>query len=193
MTYHLKNGGTLSRQYHWIWVRPDEVNQEGTASWAVQQLYNNRELCWRMYGFDQLEDHLAQGGRLNYVEYTDYDDYDRTDAVYYGGDAETLFAAVKEDFFAGRIGVRRVTAGDKWGDRWSDDNSSDRYLYFNAVRPEGDGYGSSYYNVRIAVSDTATSTRAALEELTPAAVESGAGYDPGYPDEIIMEPTTIFG
>ena len=162
VTYRLKNGGALTREYHWIRLRAIEAEQEGTAAWAAQQLYNNRELCWRMYGFDMLEDFLARGGRLNYVEYTDYGGYDGTDAVYFGGDAEALFEAMKEDFFAGRIGARRVVSD---ADKWSDDKGLDRYLHFNAVRSEG----GDYCNVRIALGGTASSTLAALEELAPAA------------------------
>ena len=126
-----------------------------------------------MYGFDQLESHLAQGGRLDFAEYTSYNG-DRANAVFYGGDAEALFAAMKEDFFAGRIGARRVT-GDKWGDKWSDD--TDEYLYFSVAKQEG--YGSYY--IRIAVSKTAASTRAAMEELADRAVR------PNMPDTEPMD------
>ena len=160
VTYRLKNGGTLSRRYYNVWVRPLETEMEGTAAWAVQQLYNDRELCWRMYGFDEMEDYLARGGRLDFAEYTAYV-ADVADAVFYGDAAEALFAAMKEDFFAGRIGARRVTGG-KWGDKWSDESE---YLYFSSIKQNG--YGSYY--IRIAVSDTATSTRSALKELAPKA------------------------
>ena len=186
VTYHLKNGGTMSRQYHYIWLRNAEVEQEGTAAWAVQQLYNNRDLCWQMYGFDVLEDWLAQGGRLNYAEHTAYDNKagERTDAVYYGGDAETLFAAMKEDFFAGRVGVRRVTAGSKWANQWYEYSDSEEYLFFSAVMPDSDGYGSSYYNISIALSKTASSTRSALEDLERVAADPGPP-DPDYPDTVM--------
>ena len=177
VTYHLKNGGTLSRQYHWIWIQPSETEQEGTASWAVQQLYNNRELCWRMYGFDQLEAYLARGGRLTSAEHVAYDSYsgDRADDIYYGADAEVLFAAMKEDFFAGRIGARRVASdADKWSNHALED-----YLYFRS-----DFQNDGYYNVRIAMSDTASSTRAALEEMAGRAAPGWV--QPGqYTDEII--------
>ena len=161
VTYHLKHGGTLSRRYHWVWVQPSEAEQEGTASWAVQQLYNNRDLCWRTYGFDRLEDYLARGGRLTQAEYNFYDKEKgwRDTAYYYGGDAEAVFEAMKEDFFAGRIGARRVASdADKWG---NGDIGSDEQLYFTAKQSD------EYYYICIAVSKTASSTRAALEELAP--------------------------
>ena len=172
VTYHLKSGGTLSRQYHYILVRPAEVEQEGTAAWAIQQLYNDREFCWRIYGFDKLDNYLAQGGRLTSAEHIVENDYtgERTDDIYFGGDAEVLFAAMKEDFFAGRAGVRRVTE-DKWHDKWSDGNRLDEYLYFST-----DYRNDGYYNISIALSKTATSTWAVLEDLERAAA------DPGPPD-----------
>lgn len=188
VTYHLKNGGALSRQYHWIWVQPEQVNQEGTAPWAVQQLYNNRELCWRMYGFDELEGYLARGGGLTQAGYDFYDEEGLINTAYfYGGDAEALFAAMKEDFFAGRVGARRVTAD---ADQWSY-HPSDEYLHFISDSP-GVGGGVSYY-ITIAVSGTATSTRAALEKLAPAAEQNGAWYGGEYSGEITVEPVGIFG
>ena len=181
VTYHLKNGGSLSRTYHWIRLLSDEVEQKGTAAWAVQQLYNNRALCWRMYGFDKLEDYLAQGGRLTSAEHISENNYtgERTDDIFYGADAETLFTAMKEDFFAGRIGVRRVTAGDKWGDTWYDGNRSEDYLFFQS-NYQNDGY----YNVSIALNGTAASTRAALEELADRAEPGWVQSEP-YPDTVI--------
>ena len=164
VTYHLKNGGTLSRQYHMLWLFYDDTEREGTAAWAIQQLHNDRAFCWRIYGFDKLDNYLAQGGRLTSAEHVveNYYTGERTDGIYFGADAEVLFAAMKEDFFAGRAGVRRVTE-DKWNDKWSDDNRLDEYLYFST-----DYRNDGYYNISIALSDTAASTRAALEELAPA-------------------------
>ena len=158
VTYRLKNGGTLSRRYNWIWVQTIEAELEGTATWAVQQIYNNKELCWRMYGFDKLEDYLVRGGRLTQAEYDYYDDEEdmMSADLYYGSDAETLLAAVKEDFFAGRIGARRVTA-----DPWGDDYYSDRNQYLSFASDSRDG-GGRYY-ITIAMSDTASSTQAALK------------------------------
>ena len=180
VTYHLKNGGTLSRSYNWIWVQPDEIDREGTAAWAIQQLYNNRELCWQMYGFDELESYLAEGGRLTEAGHEFYDgETGWTNAYYYGDDAVALLAAVKEDFFAGRIGVRRVTA-DRWGDY---DWKNHAYLYFNS--DYRGGYGSYY--IRIILSDTATSTQAALEEMADRAVVYNWEYDKWYEDDVIAD------
>ena len=158
LTYTLKDGSTLSRRYN-PWFNAGEARQEGTASWAMEQLLEDREFYWRAYGFDSLEENLAKPDwRLSEVEYANYDyeaNYDRDPAqYYYGEDAQALLAAVKEDFFAGRIGVRTLTGGD--------DNTRqyDRTLYFRAKNGEG------YLNrVRIFVQDSASSTLAVLERL----------------------------
>ena len=161
VTYHLKNGGSLSRQYYNVWVRPDEVDQEGTAAWALQRIYDNRELCWKMYGFDHLEAYLARGGRLAEARYSFYDkDADWTDAYFYGADAETLLAAVKEDFFAGRVGARQVVK-DPWAGYEKYEYDGRAFLSFSS--DIGEDY--EYYSIRIALTGTADSTRAALEEL----------------------------
>ena len=58
LDYRLKGGGTLSRRYT-LWLDPDEMDREGTAAWAVQQFYDNRELYWGVYGFARLEEGLV--------------------------------------------------------------------------------------------------------------------------------------
>ena len=183
--YHLKNGGSLSRQYYNVWVRPDEVDREGTGAWALQQLYNNRELYWQAYGFDRLESYLAKGGRLAEAEHQFYGDDGWMSVCYYGADAEALLAAVKEDFFAGRIGARRVMA-DRWGGY---DWENGEYLTFSS--DIGEDY--EYYAIRIFLSDTASSTLAALEEMAgQAAVQNGTGHYPRYGGEYSGGPATMF-
>ena len=161
ITYHLRGGGTMSRSYN-LHFNPGQVSREGSAAWAIQRIYEDRELYWRVYGFDRLESYLADGGRLDRAEYEKYGKYDGSSdqAIFYGNDAGTLLAAVKEDFFAGRIGVRRVAlnAGGK--------NGPDELLSFRSDNKDNDGH----YFVRIALNGAATSTRAALEEMADRAV-----------------------
>ena len=183
ITYHLKGGGTMSRRYN-LHFNPGLVDREGSAAWAIQQIYEDRELYWQLYGFDRLESYLAAGGRLNQAAYEKYGKYDGIgeEIIFYGGDAEVLLAAVKEDFFAGRIGARRVTLNT------SGNKAADEFISFNAYRQDGNGYDSHY--ITIAMSDTASSTLAVLEEMADrAAVAAG----PEYSDGVIVEPTTVFG
>ena len=155
LEYYLKDGSTLSRSYT-IWLDPEEVDQEGSAAWLVQQLYNDRDLYWVVYGFDNMDHFLDEEGwwmeqaRYDYYRYND--EGPGVQQYYYGKNAQALYEAVKEDFLAGRIGVRRVDGG------W--DRNYEREIYFSAVGSEGQGT-----SLRIFVQDTASSTLAALETL----------------------------
>ena len=187
LTYRLKNGGELSRYYDDVWIDPSQVDQEGSTAWAIQQLYDDRELYWKGYGFERAEELLSEEGwRLQEVtyEYEDYSDAEREGRIaYYGGaDARALYEAVKEDFHAGRIGVRRV-------EDWDKDTYDRRNLTFSFAGGED---GS--WSIDIRVQDTASSTLAVLERLgtqedgEPAQDPSSAGVpdtEAGYP---AMEP-----
>lgn len=165
VTYRLKNGGELSRYYNDLRVYPSEADQEGTAAWAIQQMYNDRELYWEGYGFKRAEQVLTEeGGRLQEALYEAYGEGGESGRpLYYGGsDAMALYEAVKEDFQAGRIGVRRVADWDK------NSLENQRSLTFSfAVE---DKYG---WHIDIRVQDTASSTLAVMERLE----QEGAGQD----------------
>lgn len=187
LDYALKGGGTVSRRYS-LWVDPDQAGREGTAAWALQQLYNNRELYWRAYGFDILEEWLnTPGWRLDQAQYEHYNyeqEYvgDPTE-YYYREDARALYEAVKEDFFAGRIGVRTLSR-DNGGREY------ERDIRFVAAN-EDDGQ----WSVTIFVQDTASSTLAALERLeqegawTASGEEDRAPYTVQTDGEAGAEPT----
>lgn len=169
LTYRLKNGGELSRWYDDVWIDPSQVDQEGSAAWAVQQMYGDRELYWKGYGFAEAERRMAEEGwRLQEVMYEYEDYYDkypeategptdrevRNQTEYYGGaEALALYEAVKEDFQAGRIGVRRVEDWDK------------SYYDRNALNFSFAGEDGGYWSINIRVQDTASSTLAVLERL----------------------------
>ncbi len=154
--YHLKNGGTLSRWYDNVWVDPTQAEQEGSFAWAVQRIYGDRELYWKGYGFAEAERRLSEEGwRLQEVMYeNDGHDQGVDRTLYYGGaDALALYEAVKEDFQANRIGVRRV-------EDWDNGNLDQNHLYFSFAGKDGSGW-----TVGIRVQDTASSTLAVLERL----------------------------
>ncbi len=157
LEYALKGGGTLKRNYA-VWLNLDEAEQEGSSAWIVQQLYQDRELCWRVYGFDKLEEEITRGRRLDSVEFSHYNPMWGTDscAVGYGVDARALLDAVEEDLLAGRIGVRSVTYNQVFQSGETD------CLIFRVVDPSD---GEIRYSVSIALQDTASSTLAVLKEL----------------------------
>ena len=155
LTYTLKGGATLSREY-WVDLCPSEAEQEGAVAWAMERLHQNREFYWRVYEFDQLEAAIARGHRLDRAEFWHYDDEQGqlTAVAGYGDDARALLDAVEQDFRAGRIGVRAVT------DEALFDYGEKDTLVFYANSSAG-----SVYGVEIALQDTASSTLAEMKRL----------------------------
>lgn len=156
LTYHMKDGSTLSRRYYPVYVAPGEADQEGTAAWAIRQIYGDREVYWRAYGFEEAERRMAEEGwRLREVSYeNDQRDPETDQVLYYGGaDATALYEAVKEDFQAGRIGVRRV---EDW-DKYVQGRRNLNFQFSNDV--------NANFWIEIRVQDTASSTLAVLAQL----------------------------
>ena len=156
VSYRLKNGGELTRRYDNVWVDVTKADQEGTAAWAIQRVYDDRDLYWKGYGFERAEQMLnEEGGRLQEVMYENDGHNEGVDqTLYYGGaDAMALYEAVKEDFWAGRIGVRRV-------EDWDNGDRGRHRLTFSFAAAEDYGWA-----IDIRVQDTASSTLAVLERL----------------------------
>lgn len=161
--YQLKNGSILSRRYY-VYADPEEADQEGSAAWVFQQMYGDRELYWKGYGFEEAERRLAEEDYRLREAACRMDDEDN---AYYGGrDAQALYEAVKEDFQAGRIGVRRV-------EDWAERKNGARNLVFQFSDEEDWGF-----QIDIRVQDTASSTLAVLAELE----QEGAGSASGESD-----------
>lgn len=164
LTYHLKNGSTLSRSYT-IWVDTTQADEEGSAAWAIQQIYDDRDLYWTAYGFEEAERRLAEEGyRLDEVQYVNGNGEFEDNIYYSGKDAQSLYEAVKEDFKAGRIGVRRVDDQNNWV-------AQQRGLSFYFVGTGKTPNSTQNWWINIYVQDTAASTRAVLQRLA----EEGAG------------------
>ncbi len=172
LTYTLKSGATLTREY-WVSLHPGEVQQEGTAAWAVERLYHNTDFYWRVYEFDQLEDAIAEGKRLDRAEFWHYDEEkgQLTTVVGYGNDARALLDAVEEDFWAGRIGVRTIT------DETILDYENKDTLVFCVTDP---AKGNIYLRTEIALDKGAAGTLAELERL-------GADLDLTHDDQELRE------
>ena len=168
LTYHLKSGSTLTRSYT-IWVDTTQAEQEGSAAWAIQQIYDDRDLYWTAYGFEEAERRMAEEGyRLDEVQYVNGNGEFEDNVYYAGKDAQALYEAVKEDFKAGRIGVRKVDGQNNWGEQ-------QRELDFQFVGSGKVGSGTRNWWIRIYVQDTASSTLAVLERL--AAQGAGDRYE----------------
>ncbi len=166
LTYHLRSGGTLSRDYSFT-IEPGLVDQEGSPAWALERLYyGDPELMKERYGFYEPEDQLA------WVAYTNRDwwdsenqdedaeltpewQYGRTygQMTFTGADARALLEAAKADFAAGRLGQTHVG-------QHQETLRTLNFVYEGGVR-----------SVEIPVPDTATETVAALERIIPAFLE----------------------
>lgn len=158
LEYTLNNGSTLSRSYRVVLNRAD-IGREGSAAWAVEQLYHDSEFYWRVYGFDVLEKELAFGMRLDSVEFYHYKEEwgGIGDTFAYGNDARALLDAVEEDMRAGRIGVR--TLGEAKDYYYYNPRDS---LTFRVVAPAN---SDTLTRLEIALQDTASSTLAELRRL----------------------------
>ena len=157
LTYTLNSGSTLAREY-WVTLYPSEVEQEGTVAWAMERLYHDTALYWRVYEFDRLEDDIAGGKRLDRAEFWHYDDEkgQLTTVVGYGSDARALLDAVEEDFQAGRIGVRTITDETILNYEYKDT------LVFCVTDP---AMGNRFRRIEIALDEGAAGTLAELERL----------------------------
>ncbi len=127
MTYHTSHGA-ITRAYSTS-VYSEAKDEEGTVPWALERIFSDRELYWHIYGFDELETFM-QGGGVPDMSYSfncyaygyDLSDSDEPELEYdyfkNGGndvditryaDIKAVFDALKEDFFAGRLGVRTLS------------------------------------------------------------------------------------
>lgn len=172
LTYTLNNGSTLTREY-WVSLHPGEVQQEGTAAWAMERLYHDTDFYWRVYEFDLLEDAIAEGKRLDRAEFWHYDEEkgELTTVVGYGNDARALLDAVEEDFRAGRIGVRTIT------DETVLNYENKDTLVFCVTDP---AKGNIFLRTEIALDKGAAGTLAELERL-------GADLDLTHDDQELRE------
>lgn len=148
VTYQLKNGSIITRAYRSVWLRQEDENVPGSVTALMLELNRSPAVTAGRYG------------RL--LDVADSPDYTLTYVDLWDGTldatrARPLWAAVAEDMAAGRIGVH--------GPNWDLSTQYESHMTFTwTLRPNGDGSQRSY-TCTIAVADSATRTRAVLEEL----------------------------
>jgi hypothetical protein len=154
LCYTMENGTVMWRKYTDLVGLAQDENTEGTVEWAVWQLLRDRDLIWQEYGFDEAE----ARGTLEEVYYEDWDSGETRD-YFTDEQAQQLLEAVKADYADGNIGVRRSVNEPMEGDeqmlifRWS---LSSQFI----------DDGTYDLSVVIAIQDTATRTRALLDEFS---------------------------
>ena len=123
LTYHLRGGGTMSRNYHAVSVYEEDVDQPGTVAYAQRQLTEDRDIVAAAYGFDRYD--LSQWIAETWEGGTYHADRDRGISAYLDGvrdkdggyntvyldgaageDLDGLWTAVLADFKAGTLGRR---------------------------------------------------------------------------------------
>ena len=193
LTYSLKGGGQLSRDY-----RSVPVSEDGTdgLSQIYQSILEDRDLMYQAYGFDTfLENSRLSGAYLDYVVKED-----DSSTIYLEGFEKQLWDAVQEDFAEGTIGVRYV---DEYGQTFRE-NTYRTDLVFEAT-PIQDGSAAAGYadgsgsysievkptyssNLTITLTPQARHTLAVLEQTGiyekgwALSTYDGYGYNPQFPD-----------
>jgi len=151
LTYRLSGGGAMSRSYR-LEIDPADMDQEGSAAWALEQIYADRDLYWKAYGFDEIHGILEDNGRLHATYYGNGQDFYEQDAV-------LLLEAVEEDFRSGSIGrpsLAHLLDGEE---------RSKGRLTFNADRgEEHQQIADRYASMTFMVPDTAVNTLSALDQ-----------------------------
>ena len=114
LTYTLKNGSTLTREYHSVPIFQSEENQEGSVTWCASRINADRDITERSYNFDYYQQGRLVEAYLSGVyhypsdgsgtEYA-YQDIQNLDGAA-GEDLAGLWQAVRADFADGTIGVR---------------------------------------------------------------------------------------
>jgi hypothetical protein len=149
----MENGTVMWRKYTDLMGQPQDINTQGTVEWAAWQLLNDRDLIWQEYGFDEAE-------ALGTLAEVDYEDWDTGGTVNYFTDeeAQQLLEAVKADYADGNIGVRRSIYDPR--------KKEEQMLVFHwSLTGRLITDDVSARSVTIAIQDTATRTRALLDEL----------------------------
>lgn len=144
VTYRLKNGSTLSRDYSAV-LADQEVSR------AAQALLSDPDVILQSYGFDQLE----QRGKLIRA-------YAPELGAAHGEEAQALLDGVLEDIAAGRLGVHTLGGAEDDGVpkitfQWKVYSGEDEPPYYGMTEEK---------EISVALFDTASSTLAVMERLT---------------------------
>lgn len=109
--YTLSDGSTVERDYMDIPIQKSDLNQEGTVTWALSQIAQDRDMVAEMYRFDQYEQYRLVEVYLDRAStQSGQTDLDTSQPYYLEGASNAqlkeLWQAMRTDFDAGTIGVR---------------------------------------------------------------------------------------
>ena len=182
LTYHLRGGGTMSRNYHAVSIYEEDVDQPGTVAYAQRQLTEDRDIVAAAYGFDRYD--LSRWIADTWEGGTYHADRDRGINAYLDGvrdkdggyntvyldgaageDLDGLWKAVLADFKAGTLGRRYLF--DSSDQRLDHTCRTDLVFEFKSDPEEG----RSWTNIIVTLTPDAENTLAWLRE------NSGLGTD----------------
>lgn len=111
VVYTLADGSVVERSYMDIPIQKDDLNQEGTVAWALNQIAQDRDMIESMYDFDKYEQYRLVEAYLDQAgTQSGQTDMDTSQPHYLEGASNAqlreLWQAVRADFDAGTIGVR---------------------------------------------------------------------------------------
>ena len=115
LSYKLSGGGTLVRNYGAVRLYVEDLDTPGTATYAMEQLVQDKELVAAAYRFDSISENarLTSASLVRLEKQGDVeaeDSYEDTlsyeSAIYLDDCRQELWDAVQRDFAEGNIGVR---------------------------------------------------------------------------------------
>ena len=165
LNYHLTGGGTLERRYSAVPLHMDELETEGSVTWAYNRLLQDRDLVRKCYNFDRIDSGRLVEAYLSYVRLLDdksggLDDYYLKRSSQ--DDLELLWQAVLQDFEEGTIGVRYLFDTD--AHRNENTYFSDLNFSWEGVDRDGDSFTAHW---DITLTPNAKHTMDWLREMTP--------------------------
>lgn len=173
LTYTLKNGSTLRRNYTRVPVFKNEGEVPDSVTYAVQALLDDRDFVRLMYEFDKYDTYrLMEAFMSNIHSYNEYGGYGRRE-IDLSSYARELWEAVKADFGEGNIGVRYLFDDEA---RRENTCPADLYFMFGAEEEKNAAVGPqamNIHNMTITLTPQAGHVRAVLEK---------AGVLEEYPD-----------
>ena len=163
LVYTLPDGDRLVRMYHSLPLFQDEADQEGSITYAVSQIIQDRNLMKLFYGLDDHDNDTLEEADLSEVRNTKTDSLENL--ILDEDTGAKLWQAVRQDYQEGTIGVRYLTEDD---DRMNNTYRTDLCFTFTRILPQDEAYGdeSRYqcYDITVTLTPQATHTAQVLEQ-----------------------------
>ena len=163
LEYTLDNGDRLERVYDSLPLFQDEAEKEGSITYAVDQIIQDRDLIKTFYGLDDHDNDTLEEAVLSDVRNTKTDGMETL--VLDEDTAAQLWQAVRQDYQEGTIGVRYLIEDN---DRMNNTYRTDLRFSFTRILPQDKAYGDEgryqAYHITVTLTPQATHTAQVLEQ-----------------------------